>query len=363
VAHQQEAAIGILDDAAHAERHRAAQQHAGVECVAEQPARPHARHTPPVFRRALSGAPFSSIATTMFRLAHISDVHLGPLPAIGRRELLSKRITGYMNWRGNRSLRHDATIVARLIADLIARTPDHLAITGDLVNLALDSEIANARLWLEAIGKPENVTIVCGNHDAYVPGALGKALAAWQPWIAGDDGAPVRGDSDFPTLRRRGGISIIGCNSARATMPFMATGHFLAAQARALGNILEEVGRQGRCRVVLIHHPPVRGATAFHKRLVGASLFRHAIAAHGAELVLHGHTHRDTVVTIPGRDGPVPVVGVPAGGQSSGHRYPAARYNLFNIAKGPRGWSIAMQEFGIGAETAPVALVRKRQLA
>ena len=38
----------------------------------------------------------------MFRLAHLSDIHLGPLPEVSYRELASKRITGYINWQRNR---------------------------------------------------------------------------------------------------------------------------------------------------------------------------------------------------------------------------------------------------------------------
>ncbi|RVC83466.1 metallophosphoesterase, partial [Mesorhizobium sp. M4A.F.Ca.ET.022.05.2.1] len=38
----------------------------------------------------------------MFRLAHISDVHLGPLPGVTYRELASKRVVGYVNWQRNR---------------------------------------------------------------------------------------------------------------------------------------------------------------------------------------------------------------------------------------------------------------------
>ena len=33
----------------------------------------------------------------MFYLAHISDIHLTPMPKIAWRELLNKRITGYIN--------------------------------------------------------------------------------------------------------------------------------------------------------------------------------------------------------------------------------------------------------------------------
>ena len=46
--------------------------------------------------------------------------------------------------------------------------------TGDLVNLALDGEIEMARLWLETLGAPQDVSVVPGNHDAYVPGAFDK---------------------------------------------------------------------------------------------------------------------------------------------------------------------------------------------
>lgn len=299
----------------------------------------------------------------MFRLAHISDIHLAPLPLVRRRELASKRITGYLNWQRNRARHHRKDTTSRLVADMLARDPDYLAVTGDLINLGLEAEMEAARAWLESLGSPQQISVVCGNHDAYVPGAFPKALAHWQPWVTDDTGRRIDDNEDFPVLRRRDGVSIISCNSARATMPFMATGYFRAPQARALGSILAEEGRHGRCRVVLIHHPPVRGATSFHRRLIGAGLFRNTVARHGAELVLHGHTHLDSVATIAGPAGPVPVVGVPSAGEEGSRNRPAARYNLFNIALGPRGWSIAMQEYGATGEATPVTLLSKRQLA
>lgn len=300
----------------------------------------------------------------MFRLIHLSDVHLGPMPPVRRRQLMSKRITGYVNWRRNRIATHQPEVLLKLLDDAKARNADHLAVTGDLINLGLDLEIEAAREWLELLGTPRDVTVVCGNHDAYVPGALKRSLAAWQPWCAGDDGASVEGPDDYPILRRRGEISIIGCNSARASLPFLATGYFRGAQARRLAEILEQEKQAGQCRIVLIHHPPVKGAASRHKRLNGQSLFRKAIAAHGAELVLHGHTHVDSIHRIPGPEGGVAVVGVPSGAQAPMDkvRKPAARYNLFNIARGPRGWSIAMQEFGYAGPGAGVTLIAKAQV-
>ena len=49
----------------------------------------------------------------MFRLAHISDVHLGPLPDVTYRELASKRMVGYVNWQRNRRrFLHDGVLGA-----------------------------------------------------------------------------------------------------------------------------------------------------------------------------------------------------------------------------------------------------------
>ena len=42
----------------------------------------------------------------MFRLAHVSDIHLSPLPNLRKRDFATKRITGYLNWRFNRKHIH-----------------------------------------------------------------------------------------------------------------------------------------------------------------------------------------------------------------------------------------------------------------
>lgn len=305
----------------------------------------------------------------MFRLVHFSDVHLGPLPKVRWRELVSKRSTGYWNWKRNRARSHLPETLARLVDDARMRNPDHIAVTGDLINIGLDDEIAGASEWLEALGHPQAVSVVCGNHDAYVPGVLEKALAAWQPYVRGDENAPVTGPDDYPLLRRRGEISFIMCNSAEPSPFFMATGRFRQKQAKGLSHLLETEGRAGQFRVVLIHHPPIKRSTPIHKRLMGQSLFRECVKSHGAELVLHGHTHLDTIFQIPGAQGDVPVVGVPSGAQAfrpgaekRKKGKPAARYNLFNISRGPQGWRIAMQEYGYRFRSDAIELVAKHQL-
>ena len=39
----------------------------------------------------------------MITLAHISDIHLAPLPPVRFVDLLGKRITGFLNWKMTRA--------------------------------------------------------------------------------------------------------------------------------------------------------------------------------------------------------------------------------------------------------------------
>lgn len=284
----------------------------------------------------------------MFRLSHISDIHLSPLPRIRYRELASKRITGYINWRRNRKDAMHGTVLDTLIADLLAQAPDHQAITGDLVNLALNLEIEIASDWLRTLGDPNDISVVPGNHDAYVPGALDRACRAWEPWMRGDGIDNQDKRPEFPYMRVRDNVAIIGVSSARATAPFMASGDFRPAQAKRLAAMLDEAKARGLFRVVMIHHPPIQNATPTYKRLFGIHRFQRIIRRHGAELVLHGHTHLATRYEITGTNGSVPVICVPSASQSYGGHKPAARYNLFDIGKTPNGeWSCLWTERAI----------------
>jgi 3',5'-cyclic AMP phosphodiesterase CpdA len=290
----------------------------------------------------------------MFKLAHLSDIHLGPLPDIEYHQLVSKRVLGYVNWQRNRSrFLHDSVIEA-IVTDMKAAEPDHVAVTGDLVNLALDREIELARLWLETLGDAHDVSVVPGNHDAYVPGALDRVCRAWGPWMGNDVEGLVDRHS-FPYLRVRSNIALIGVTSARATAPFMANGFFRSGQAHRLAAILEATSRQSLFRIVMIHHPPVRDAVSQAKRLFGIDNFQRVIRRHGAELVLHGHSHLPSLHWIDGKRDAVPVVGVAAAGQSPGGRKPAAQYNLIEIDGEPDRWRVKLTRRGLTGPAAPIA--------
>jgi len=298
----------------------------------------------------------------MFRLAHLSDVHLGPLPDVTYRQLASKRITGYINWKRNRSKTFNDGALGAIVADMKATNPNHAVVTGDLMNLALDDEIAFSVNWLEALGSPHDISVVPGNHDAYVPGALNKASIAWRRWTDGETGWSAMNGHGYPYVRVRDGVAIIGVNSARASAPFLATGSFTDEQAQRLAKILDRARDEGLYRVVLIHHPPVRGAASAHKRLFGIRKFQKVIAGHGAELVLHGHTHLPTLSWIKGHDGPVPVVGVAAAGESHGHGKPLAQWNLIEIDRDAHGFHTWLTRRGLTGPAGHVAQLSREEL-
>jgi 3',5'-cyclic AMP phosphodiesterase CpdA len=296
----------------------------------------------------------------MFLLAHITDPHLGPLPEVRRRDLISKRALGYMNWHRNRAHGFNPDVLAALVADMAEHKPDHIAVTGDLVNLALASEFAAAHDWLSKLGTPETVTVVPGNHDAYVLGAFDEGARLWKKFM-GSDGDPEE-IARFPFVRRRDSIAIVGLSSAVPSLPLMATGVIEAKQAKSLGTLLDDLGRENLFRVVLIHHPPIEGSTSWQKRLIGAGLFRAEIAKHGAELILHGHNHHTIVGHIAGKDGDVPVVGGSAASTAPRIDRPGGSYNLFRIEKKGGKFTCAMTERGIRIAGAPVETFLEQEL-
>ena len=294
----------------------------------------------------------------MFRLAHISDVHLGPLPALTFLELFSKRITGFVNWHRNRRRHLFANTLDIVLDDIERRDPDHMAITGDLVNLASSLEIAAVKNWLTVAGTPENVSVVPGNHDAYVPGAYEKSSRAWYPYMRGDN-APAECDEDthlFPYMRVRGQVAIIGCSTAVATPPFAASGYFGGRQARETVNLLQVAEKAGLFRVVLIHHPPIRGATSLYKRMIGIRRFAATVSTGGADLVLHGHTHLNTVHWLPGQTKQIPVVGIASASQGPGGHKPPAGYNLFSISGAPGSWNVMRERYALTTDGLALAL-------
>lgn len=273
----------------------------------------------------------------MFVLAHLSDPHLGPLPRPRLSELAGKRAAGIFNWRRKRHRIHRAEVLARVTADLKAQAADHIAVTGDLVNVSLAGEYMPARAWLASLGAPRDVTLVPGNHDAYVRAAARYPQLHWGEYMRGDEA----GATMFPFVRRRGPLALIGLSTAVPTAAFLATGRLGREQVERLAATLQRCERDGFFRVVLIHHPPVSTPARHLKRLVDGADFRAALARHGAELVIHGHDHVHSLIELEGPQHRIPVVGAPSASAAAAVP-PGARdcagYNLYRIEGKSGGW-------------------------
>ncbi len=272
----------------------------------------------------------------MFVLAHLSDPHLAVGPR--RSQLLSKRGLGVVNWRRKRKRIHRPEVLDALVADLKTQSFDHVAVTGDLVNFSLPEEYARAAAWLQTLGDAHDVTVVPGNHDAYVRGVERLPAQFWGDYMRGDDGL-----DDFPFVRRRGEVALIALSTGVPTGPFMATGRLGERQLVRLAEALDAT--RGAFRVVLIHHPPASPPRRYLRRLIDGAALRRVLAENGAELLLHGHDHRSSLFWLDGpRGNKIAAVGVASASAAAPHGgEDAAGYHVFKIdGTTERNWRCEM---------------------
>ena len=295
----------------------------------------------------------------MFLLAHLSDLHLGPLPRPRLRDLAGKRMLGFLNWHLRRHAYHDSEIFQALVEDMLNARPDHIAVTGDLVNIALAQEFGPARAWLDRLGQPDRITFVPGNHDIYVRATARYASRSWGACMRGDDAGDDQ-PCGFPFVRCRGPVALIALSSALPTAPFLASGTLGQAQIARLAALLPALA--GRFRVVLVHHPPL-GSRPRHKRLTDAGELLDVLATHGAELVLHGHDHRHSLNWLDSGRARIPVVGVPSGSAPrAGHEDDPAAYNLYRIERKAGAWRCEMITRGLRDGSSEIVELTRKTL-
>ncbi len=205
---------------------------------------------------------------------------------------MNQRVLGYLSWQRRRYRVHRREVLDALVEDLRAEAPDHIAITGDLVNISLPAEFIQAAIWLRQLGTPDQVTVIPGNHDAYVEVKWREAWAHWSDYMCGDGTDSGRTERDtFPFLRRRGPVALIGMSTAVATPPTFATGRLGGRQLRGLERLLDGLAPEDLCRVLLLHHPPVSTMTDYRRRLVDGDALGAVLEHRPVELVLCGHQH------------------------------------------------------------------------
>ena len=292
-----------------------------------------------------------------FLLAHLTDAHIGPLPRPTKRDLIGKRFTGWVNWRRGRHALHDMDVLRQVVADIKAHEPDHIAMTGDILNIGLPTEFPLASAWLKTLGPHERVSFVPGNHDAYVRASLPHLERAFAPWTA-EFGQEL---AQFPYLRLRGEVALIGLSSGVPTPPLVASGRLGPEQREKFARLLEQT--RGLARVVMIHHPPYRHGATPGRGLTDAREFEAILARHGAELVIHGHNHRRMVAILPSPGGGTPVVGAASASAVPGSPRHRAAWNLYAIERRGAGWSIEMRVRGLLPESRQIGELERATIA
>lgn len=271
------------------------------------------------------------------RLAHCSDLHLLSLTGAGMLDFANKRWIGGLNLLMNRGRHHQTAIFEAMVQDLNDKAVDHILVTGDVTNLALDEEFRFAKALFETLHlNADQVTVIPGNHDAYVQkGATYFQTHFGEHFLSDADALGPGANEPWPCVRRRGPVTIFGLSTSLKTPWFTAYGVIGKAQLARLKAALLDEQYQDTLRLVAIHHSPaeprarsrVRGLRDRHE------LYR-VLQETGAELILHGHEHLDLSAVLPGRDGEVPVRGIQSGtydaGDSALHR--RARYRIYEIA-------------------------------
>ncbi len=274
-----------------------------------------------------------------------------PCSAVSYRELASKRVLGYVNWRRNRRKSADPghvwldrrgdSVPEKAVSSRGHRRPRQLA---------LDVGIVELRALAGDAGRPEDVSVVPGNHDAYVPGAFNKVCELWAPWMRGRRSSRAAGAAQLS--------SSAGARQRGADRRFHRAGDGAVHGQRVFprgtgGEAGKDPRRNGEAKPVSADHdPPPAGAGRRCRSTSACSAFpisTRRLIRHGADLVLHGHSHLPTLYWIGERKKPVPVVGVAAAGQGLGGHHPAAQYNLFEISGEPGHWHIGLIRRGLTA--------------
>ncbi len=222
----------------------------------------------------------------MTQIAHLSDLHLLEPDHADRQGVARRRLAYLTLGRPNDAERRRRRAVEVLVA---ARRSDadHVLITGDLTEDGITPQFEIlAEVLAESGIAPERVTMVPGNHDAYVDGgaferALRGPLAAYA--ATSTPGTPI-------FLRD---AAILPMSTAVLQPYTRSAGSIEARAIEGAARIADESRRDGRALVLAMHHPPHRRLPVWQwiDGLTDHAALGEVLERHDHVHVLHGHTH------------------------------------------------------------------------
>ena len=228
-----------------------------------------------------------------FAVIHISDLHFHRFPR-NPLQWFSKRGLGALNLIRRRRL-HPPDRARRLVEKLDGMDWDHLVVTGDLTQLALEEEFALARDALAPLLNrgSERVTVLPGNHDRYVREPAGRDF--FRQYF-GD----YFGTGEIATHTLTETWHLAGWDSALPTPPLVATGRVRDETLAATEQWMEAL--PSGAKVILANHYPLYFQEPYGYRrlhsLHGIEEVRRWVGGHPVALYLHGHLHRNWVLKV-----------------------------------------------------------------
>jgi 3',5'-cyclic AMP phosphodiesterase CpdA len=283
-------------------------------------------------------------------LMHVSDLHLACTEKVPPGLLMNKRILGYLRWKIRRGREYEPTLLEAIRKQFQNVQPDQIVITGDLTHLGLPEEFKKVSLWLEGLAPPEKITVIPGNHDTYVPSPWEDSFSRLEKYMLPRSCykgklPPPSLESLFPTLCVTGRIAIIGISTARPCAWHLATGTAGKSQLDRLASALKKTAGAGLFRVLALHHPPAPGIVDPRKELTDAPELLKIIEKHGCELILHGHSHRTSIYSVPGPRGQIPVIEAPSALSISDMKVRRARIFTYEVKRhGNMAWKCLMRQ-------------------
>ena len=241
-------------------------------------------------------------ANESFRFVQLSDPHLSSPGFPNPLRLTNKRILGYLSWLRRRRRTYQRWVLDLAIKQIQQQQISHYVVTGDLTHIGLKNEFEQVAQWLTNLGKPQDVTVIPGNHDLYVNESWDRSFAKWHDYMNGDEefSELQNGSNDaqqnleqfFPSIRLRSNCVFISMSSVFAAPWFRATGHINQSQLDRLTQLLQKPQLKNLCRILLIHHPISIQSISARKRLINYPQLIEILRDNPVQLILHGHGHR-----------------------------------------------------------------------
>ena len=275
------------------------------------------------------------------RIAHLSDIHLGKLENIRPWRFIGKRLTGGLNLLLYRGATHDNAVAKQALREIVAHAVDHVIITGDLSNMAFESEFAAARTLLAPL--EDRLSVVPGNHDYYTYGSVRKRRfeSFFADWMRSD---LPNGDATYPYVKLLGGVAIVGVNSSIPSPPTFAVGRVDSEQLASLQRLLASKELVGRFVIAALHHHLVSPRVTSYSKEFFRELRNHrevtaVLLEGGVDLVVHGHNHQYGVHALGRPDGGRMIICEAGSASIAQHRNEifAGKYNVYQLSKAKSG--------------------------